>query len=203
MSMIRFFIYFKTKFPHLWNIAEVLNGTVINFTYHDLILNNIKGVLENYLNEKYIYRLLNSDDLETLHNFFKNQNHSQFKSFHPHSFDLASLKGILKNKSYFLLGVFDQDDLIGYFFLRCFVNKKSFMGRLVDIKYQGQGISKRMAKILHQSAWSSNLRIFSTISMNNISSLMSQKAVNNYKLIKKLDNEYILLEYIKSEEKPL
>ena len=64
-------------------------------------------------------------------------------------------------------------------------------------------LAKKMGKILHHIAWDSNFRVFGTASKENIKSLKSYQAINNYKIIKELNNGYIYFEYLKSEEKPI
>lgn len=199
--MIRWFLYIKRKFPSAWAFILFVNNIIFNFLFASRIkINGIK-VLNNYKNEKYTYRFLTLKDLYLLREFLQAQDQNQFTYFNPHKFDKQTLKNLLENSSSFLFGVFNQNKLIGYFFLRCYINKKCFIGRIVDKDYQGQGIAKKMSKILYHIAWSSNFRIFSTISKYNISSLKSHQAINNYKIIKELDNDYYLIEYIKSEEK--
>ena len=147
--------------------------------------------------------MLSKNDLPVLSIMLNTHDPVQIKFFEPHKFDLKTLERLFSNPSFFMFGVFDNDKIVGYFFLRCFLNKKSFMGRIVDMPYQGKGIAKNMARILHNFAWESDFRIFSTISKSNFKSLKSQLAVCNYKTIELLEDDYLLLEYLKSEEKQL
>ncbi len=95
-----------------------------------------------------------------------------------------------------MFGVFDgAAALVGYFFLRCFLNRKAFMGRIVSMTHRNKGIAKKMSKILHQIAWQSKFRIFSTIDPENIASLKSQAAVCDYTVIQTVSNGYLLIEY--------
>ena len=167
------------------------------------MIKNADVILKQYENEIYNYRFLIQSEIPRLHDFFNKQNQEQFSYFKPHDFDNSSLHRLFNNPSFLLFGVFDKDEIIGYFFLRCFINKQCFTGRIVDERYQGQGIAKKMGKILHHIAWTSNFRVFGTASNENIKSLKSYQAINNYRIIKELDNNYIYFEYLKSEEKPL
>lgn len=201
--MVQFMQYLKERFPFIWEILELINGMIFRIFFFNRFKRNSIQVLKEYENERYAYRSLMKTELEQLCDLFQRQDPEQFKYFKPHNFDLHSLHVLHKNPSNFLFGVFDQDQLIGYFFIRCFVNKVGFIGRIVDERYQGQGIAKRMAKIIYHITWSSDFRVFSTISKNNISSLKSHQAINNYRIVKELKNDYYFLEYLKSEEKPL
>lgn len=201
--MTRWFLYIKRKYPYLWAFILFINNAIFKILYTGRIKKNGIKVLNSYKNEKNTYKFLTLNDLDLLRTFLFAQNQDQFTYFKPHKFDIQTLKNLLRSPSSFLFGAFDQNKLIGYFFIRCYINKKCFIGRIVDEDYQGLGIAKQMSKILYHIAWSSRFRIFSTISKYNIRSLKSHQAINNYKIIKELENDYYLIEYIKSEEKSL
>ncbi len=195
--MIKFLIWFKRKFPSIWIIAESVNGLIFSFLHSKKLTKNLVENMEKQNDGQLVYRFIKFDDLKYLEAFFKEQDQEQFKFFKPHSFDVKTLKRLLKNPSFIMMGVFDGDKIAGYFFLRCFINSKVFVGRVVDGRYQGKGIAKTMAKIMHISAWSSKLRIFSTVSSENFASIFSHKAISEVVVREKLDNGYLLLEYLK------
>lgn len=201
--MIRHLLELKQKLPFIWKIIESINGVLFRLFYSNRIQRNALNNLHHYADEKYIYRLLSVQDLSDLYEMMKRQNQEQFEFFKPHSFDQATLYRLYNNPSFIMFGVFNESEIVGYFFLRCFFNKKSFTGRFVDENYQGQGISKRMGKILHNIAWDSGFRVFGTASKNNFKSLNSYQSINNFKIIKELDNDFIYFEYLKSEERGL
>lgn len=201
--MIKLFILLKKKVPFVWNFIEYINGLLFKLFFDSKIRNNAKIILKKFENEIFTYRFLTQHDLASLHNLFINQDQEQFRYFKPHDFDLATIQRLYKNPSFLMLGVFDNQKMIGYFFLRCFLNKKSFTGRIVDEQYQGQGIAKRMGKILHKTAWISNFRVFGTASRDNFKSISSYKSINNFRIIKELENNYIYFEYLQSEERPI
>lgn len=201
--MIKYLLKLKKAFPFLWVLIENANGVLFRFIYYKKILRCSKVILKDYSHEKFTYRFLLNSDLIALTLLFQRQSAEQFKYFKPHPFDYGTLRRLYNNPSFLMFGVFNDDVLVGYFFLRCFVNKKSFTGRFVDSAYQGHGISRRMGKILHQIAWNSKFRVFGTASRDNIKSINSYQSINNFKVIKELDNNFIFFEYLKSEEKPL
>jgi RimJ/RimL family protein N-acetyltransferase len=198
--MIKILISLKKKLPFFWMFIEYSNGLLFNLLFHKQIKKNALIVLKTYINEKYAYRFLTKNDLQALNELFQRQHQEQYKYFKPHKFDKKTLLRLLKNPSFFMFGVFDESKLAGYFFLRCFSNKKSFIGRLIDENYQGQGISKKMGKILLHIAWSSNFRVYATVSRDNIKSIYACQSINNFKIIKELDNNFIYFEYLESEE---
>jgi hypothetical protein len=201
--MIKLLIQLKKRLPFIWHFVEYINGVLFKSFFEARIRKNADVILKEFKNEEFSYRFLNVDDLISLHDLFVKQNQEQFRYFKPHDFDLATIKRLYKNPAFLMLGVFDNQRMVGYFFLRCFLNKKSFTGRIVDEQYQGKGIAKRMGKILHKTAWLSNFRVFGTASRDNFKSISSYKSINNFKIIKELDNNYIYFEYLQTEEKPI
>lgn len=198
--MISTLLKIKKRYPQLWNIVENINGIFFLFLYHKRIHACLKQNLEK-IKDNYSYRFLENADLNALQYFFSTQDKDQFKYFKPHNFDMNTLKRLMKNPSFFMMGVFDDKKLIGYFFLRCFINKQCFTGRIIDISYQGRGISKEMGRILLHSAWESKFRVFGTASIENIRSLASYKSIDDFKIISELENGYIYFEYLKEKEK--
>jgi hypothetical protein len=198
--MIKLLIALKKRLPFIWRFVEYINGLIFRVLFYKRLKRNAAKVLQDYTKEKFTYRFLAQNDLQALNELLQGQNQEQFRFFKPHKFDLKTLKRLFKNPSFFMFGVFNNNKLIGYFFLRCFANKKSFIGRLVDANYQGQGLGKIMGKILYQIAWSSGFRIFSTISIDNVASFNSHKANQNLKIVKELSDNYYLVEFVKSNQ---
>ena len=118
--------------------------------------------------------------------------------FEPHPVDYPALKKVLKTPSFFMLGVFDsKDELLGYFFLRCFLNKKCFVGRYVAGPHRNRGIGKTMNRILYHTAWDAGFRCFATFSPEN-KLIMKAHASNPCMQVRKtLSNGYLLVEFVK------
>lgn len=96
-----------------------------------------------------------------------------------------------------MMGVFDKKRLVGYFFLRCFWNRKCFVGRLIDEPYEGKGIGRVMNHIMYNIGWNAGFRVLSTISKKN--HLVMKSHANNPSMVvlKELDNDYLLVEFVK------
>ncbi len=199
--MIKFLVRIKKQFPFIWIIIESLNGILFSLFFANRIHNNLEKYISIYGNGSLHYRFLEESDLKKLEDFFLSQDEEQFKYYKPHAFDFKTLMRLFHNPSFFMMGVFDGEILAGYFFLRCFLNKHCFTGRIVDARYQGRGISKVMGRILLRAAWDSGFRVFGTASKENVKSLRSYKSINNFKIIKELDNGYIYFEYLENKEK--
>ena len=84
--------------------------------------------------------------------------------------------------------------IAGYFFMRSFVNGKTFKGYMVGIDHRGQGVAREMGIAMNRVAKELGLRMFKSISPENPASMAVTKKVNDIKIIKTLDNGDMLME---------
>ena len=192
----------RDKFGFLWNIIEWFNALVFAMT-HRAALKKIPEILQEF-SDKFTLRLAEPTDAAPLAKFFAEQPEEAFRFFKPHAFDEKTLSKIIKNKAFLTFLVWDGETIVGYFFLRCFMNGKSFRGRIVDYRWRNKGIAKQMGLTMNKIIAVLNVRLFGSISPDNYASLQSTKAVNDIRIIKILDNGYYYIEYLpknKSETK--
>gem|GEM_PF-3002831 len=130
----------RDRFGFLWNIVEWCNAFAFALT-HGSALRKIPGILEE-CSGQFTLRVAAPADAAPLAKFFAEQPEDAFKFFKPHAFDEKTLSKIIRNKSFLTFLVLDGEKIVGYFFLRCFVNGKSFRGKIVDYRYRGKGIAK-------------------------------------------------------------
>ena len=187
----------RDKFGFLWNIIEWLNALVFAMT-HRAALKKIPELLREF-SDKFTLRLAEPTDAVSLATFFAEQPEEAFKFFEPHAFDEKTLLRIIKNRAFLTFLVLDGEKIVGYFFLRCFVNGKSFRGRIVDYRWRNRGIAKLMGATMNKLIVLLHVRLFGSISPDNYASLQSTKAVNDIRVIKTLDNGYYYIEYLPKE----
>ena len=188
----------RDKFGFLWNIIEWCNAFVFVFT-HKNALKKIPEILKE-CSGQFTLRVAAPADAAPLAAFFAEQPEEAFKFFKPHAFDEKTLLKIIKNKAFLTFLVLDGEKIVGYFFLRCFVNRKSFRGRIVDYRWRNKGIAKLMGITMNKIIAVLNVRLFGSISPDNYASLQSTKAVNDIRVIKTLDNGYYYIEYLPKKE---
>lgn len=190
----------RDKFGFLWNIIEWCNALVFALT-HRAALKKIPEILQEF-SDKFTLRLAAPTDAAPLAKFFDEQPEEAFKFFKPHAFDENTLSKIIRNRAFLTFLVLDGEKIVGYFFLRCFMNGKSFRGKIVDYRYRGKGIAKLQGLAATKVASALKMRVFGTISPENYASLASSKAVNETRIIKTLENGYYYIEYLpKKDEK--
>ena len=194
--MVRILLYIKHNLPGIWRLTERINGFLFSLLYEDRFKKIIPDVLcASSLND-YTCRLLEMNDLHSLEAFLIKQPSERVEYFKPHGFNYNSLLEAYNNPAFFMFGIFKGEEMAGYFFLRCFLNKKSFVGRIISQNYEGKGIGKEMNRIMYNTGWNGGFRVLSTISKNN-NLVMRSHARNPYIVIRKeLKNNYVLVEFL-------
>lgn len=193
--MTAILIFIKHHIPFIWNIVEYINSQLFYILYRK----RLEFLGEKYLQSKDSVRILRIEDMVALSEFFNKQPADSFEYFKPHAFDYNSLVKKNKDKSFIMIGVFSNNEIIGYGFLRCFFNGKAFRGKIVDISHQGHGIAKQIGSVLTDMATLMHLRLFATISKDNAKSISSSSAVNKIKIMKELPGNYIYVEYLRKQ----
>ncbi|MBR6081590.1 MAG: transcriptional regulator [Salinivirgaceae bacterium] len=187
----------RDKFFFVWNAVEWVNSFFFVALRKRKLL-KISEILESFKDE-YEYRETSVNDVHILAKFFAEQPVESFEFFSPHAFDETALCRVIKNRAFLTFVVLDGDKIVGYFFLRCFMNGKAFRGKFVDYRYRGKGIAKRQGYAMTKIAQALNVRVFETISPENYASLASSKAVNEVRILKTLDNGYYYIEDLPKE----
>ena len=90
-----------------------------------------------------------------------------------------------------------NDKIAGYCFNRSFFHGKGFRGRMVDIDYRGKGLGTAMNKILDDVGFGIGLRLFESVSKDNIASYKSALSASNIKVVRELPHNELFLEIIK------
>lgn len=197
--MIRLLLYIKHNLPFLWRFAEKINGTLFRLLYKNRFDKIIPGIVGASSFTFYTVRQLCLHDLKSLEAFLGRQPGERVTYFNPHGFDYRSLLAVYNNPGFFMFGVYKEYEMAGYFFLRCFWNRKCFVGRLIDQQYEGRGIGKEMNRVMYNTGWRAGFRVLSTISRNNSLVMRSHASNPCIVVLKELKNNYILVEFLPGE----
>lgn len=189
--------FIKERFGFIWYMVEWGNATAFSLMKGN-VMKKIPLVLKK-CSDKYEIRVADVADVDGLVKFFANQPEEAFTFFKPHEFDVKAVKKVVKNKAFMTFVVKEQDEIVGYFFLRCFVNGKAFRGKMVDKDHQGRGIAKLMGVAMTKVATTLGVRMFGSISPENYASLASAKASNEVKIHKTLENGYYYIEFMEKK----
>lgn len=193
--------FIKDHLGFVWDGIEWGNAEVFGLQ-HRAALRRIPALLEA-LDGRFVVKSVEQEDVPVLERFFSEQPGGAFEFFRPHDFDAKSLAQLAGRKSFLMFIVKDEEEIVGYFFLRCFANGNAFKGRIVDYRHRNQGIAKLMGNIINEIVIALDMRLFTTISPDNFASLASTKAVNDIRIVKTLENGYYYIECTPKSTPPL
>ena len=193
--MVKLLIYLKHHLSFIWDMIEWVNSFLFGLFYGKRLKRSICRLDRSLLLDT-SYKILKLSDMPALADFFNRQPQESFRFFKPHKFDLHSLQKQNRNKAFLMLGWYERDVLAGYAFLRFFANKQAFRGKIVSPEYQGRGIAKEMGRVTTEICKKMNFRLFATISKDNVKSIASSRAVNDIRVVKELEDNYIYVEYL-------
>ena len=184
----------RDKLTWLWNIIDWVNGLVFSLRYGGILKDlALKEIPEGY-------KIVTIEDVATEHmvEFFNHQPEEAFTFFRPHGFDARSIKRLQKNGAFLGYVLIDNSNgqIAGYCFNRCFFHGVGYRGRMVDINYRGKGLGTALNKILNEVGFGIGLRLFETVSKDNVASYKSALSASNVKVVKEMPNNELYLEIL-------
>lgn len=188
----------KDKFGFLWDAIEWGNAEAFALMHHKA-MRGLPELLEE-CSGRYSLKLASADDVNRIKAFFEAQPEDAFRFFKPHDFDEKGIRKVVLNKSFLTFLAMDGDEIVGYFFMRSFVNGKTFKGYMVGIDHRGMGVAGEMGVAMNRVAKELGLRMFKSISPENPASMAVTKKVNDIKIIKTLNNGDMLIECLEKAD---
>ena len=192
----RVLLFIKHRLPWLWRPIDWLNTRLYVLLHRKRMAAAVHGAFSEFRLDGFEYRPLTPNDMGQLEDLLERQGTERLRYFQPHRFDLASLLKMQRNPAFLMFGAFRDEVLVGYFFLRCFWNRKCFVGRLIDKESEGNGIGRVMNQIMYHTAWRSGFRCMTTISRDNKLIMRSHANNPHARFVGPLDNGYILVEFV-------
>ena len=194
MSLYHIAHVIRDNFDWLWNLVEKANSWLFSLRFGK----NLKNFTFSTVPQGFDLMVLKDVSTEEMVNFFKRQPEEAFTYFRPHGFDETSLRRLQKSKAF--LGYILRDNvngkIAGYCFNRSFFHGQGFRGRMVDVEYRGKGLGTAMNKMLNEVGFGIGLRLFETVSKDNVASYKSAMSASNVKVVKKLPHNELYLEIL-------
>ena len=192
----RALLFVKHHVPIVWRMVEWLNASLFVSFHGRRLEDEAAQCFREFLLDGYVFRPVIYEDLRDLKNLLDKQSEERLEHFRPHDFDLQSLENSFRNPAFLMFGVFFQEDIVGYFFLRCFWNRRCFVGRLIDEHHDKQGIGRVMNQIMYHTAWRSAFKCHTTISKNNAQVMRSHANNPAVRVLRELPNNYLFIEFV-------
>lgn len=195
MSLYKIAHIVKDRLPFIWDGIEKVNEWLFVLRYGK----KVKSIAVTCVPEGYELVELKDIDTTLIVKFFEHQPGEAYTFFKPHGFDEKSIKRLQKNKSYLAYLLIDKANgqIAGYCFNRCFFQGKGFRGRMVDIDYRGKGLGTAMNKMLNEVGFGIGLRLFESVSKDNVASYRSALSASNVEVVKELPHNELYLEIVK------
>lgn len=194
----RALIFIKHRMPWVWAGIECLNSVLFVVLHRKRMQVQVDRAFGGFRLEGFDFRTLVDTDLAALETMIQSQGEQRLRYFQPHGFDRANLRRMHSSSAFLMFGVFKKDRIVGYFFLRCFWNRKCFVGRLIDEPFEGRGVGRVMSQIMYHAAWWSGFRCLTTISKHNSAVVRSHNRNPHARVVGELSNDYLLVEFTPS-----
>ena len=185
----------RDKLGWLWQLVERLNAWLFLMRYG----RRLDSFFFSEIPEGYELVLFRDVPIEKMVAFFEHQPEEAFTYFRPHAFDAKSINRLQKNRAFLAYVLIDKSNekIAGYCFNRCFFHGQGFRGRMVDIGYRGMGLGTAMNKLLNEVGLGIGLRLFETVSKDNVASYRSALSASHVKVVKELPNNELYLEILR------
>jgi hypothetical protein len=188
----------KHKMPWLWGVVEWLNARLFKLLHASRMERVVQQAFQQFTLPGFEFRPLAATDLDALSALIERQGEERVRYFQPHGFDVPALRRMFANPAFLMFGAWHQGQVVGYFFLRCFWNRRCFVGRLIDHEFERRGIGRVMNDIMYHIAWRSGFRCMTTISRQNRAVIRSHQRNAHAKVIGELPNDYLLVEFVEN-----
>ena len=184
----------KDKLPFIWDAIEKVNEWLFVLRYGK----NVTNLFVNSVPKGYDLVALRDVETTRIIKFFEHQPADAYTFFKPHGFDEKSIKRLQKNKSYLAYLLIDKANgqIVGYCFNRCFFQGKGFRGRMVDVNYRGKGLGTAMNKMLNEVGFGIGLKLFESVSKDNVASYRSALSASNVRVVQELPHNELFLEIL-------
>ena len=202
----------RDRMPCLWSVMERANSFLFSLRYG----NKLHGLCLTTVPDGYRIVPIREVPTELLVAFFSKQPPEAYTYFRPHGFDYCSIKALQENRSFLAFLLIDRcacvsdslsvpslASIAGYCFNRAFFHGKGFRGRMVDIGYRGRGLGTAMNRILNEVGFGIGLRLYETVSRDNIASYRSAIRASETLVVKEdKDKRELLLEIVDAKSMP-
>ena len=184
----------RDRLSWLWDFVEQINAGLFFMRYGRRLKNFTFSTTPGG------YEVIPLKDIPTekLVAFFNHQPEEAYTYFRPHGFDAVSIKKLQKSRAFLAYVLIDREKkkMAGYCFNRSFFHGVGFRGRMVDIEYRGKGLGIAMNKMLNEVGFGIGLRLFETVSKDNVASYKSAMSASNVKVVKELAYNELYLEIL-------
>ena len=190
--------FFRDKLPFVWDLIDILNSFLFSLRFGKKLKSMEKTVLQQYAEMSGMEVVCLRDvPTDKMAKFFAAQPEDAYTFFKPHGFDVKSLKKLQRNRSFLAYVLMENGQVAAYCFVRSFFIGKGFRGRMVGMDFRGRGLGTLMNKMMNDVGFGIGLRLFETVSKDNVASYRSALSASNVKIVEELEHNELYLEILK------
>ena len=189
--------FFRDKLPFIWDLIDIFNSSLFSLKYGRKLKRVEESVLMQYaLTSGFEIVRLKEVPMDKLEKFFAFQPEEAYTYFKPHGFDGKNLKKLQRNSSFLAYVLIENSHVAAYCFVRSFFIGKGFRGRMVGIDYRNRGLGTLLNKLMNDIWFGIGLRLFETVSRDNIASYRSALSASKIRIIAELEHNELYLEIL-------
>ena len=188
----------RDRFSWLWNILGVVLSWLFSIRYGRR-LKQIPIVLSKHSQQNPLglsLEALSRENVSALAKMLSEQPAEAFTYFRPHGFSLKELSILVRDSGFLAFVVKNGDQVVGYIFQRSFFWGKAYRGYITDFRWQRKGVNKLMNTCMTELSSLLGLKVYGTISPENVASLKSAESANEVKVVKTLQNGDYFVQYL-------
>ena len=188
----------RDRFSWLWNILGVVLSWLFSIRYGRR-LKQIPIVLSKHSQQNPFglsLEALSRENVSALAKMLSEQPDEAFAYFRPHGFSLKELSILVRDSGFLAFVVKNGDQVVGYIFQRSFFWGKAYRGYITDYRWQRKGVNKLMNTCMTELSSLLGLKVYGTISPENVASLKSAESANEVKVVKTLKNGDYFVQYL-------
>lgn len=192
--------FLRDKLPFIWDLIDLLNSALFSIRYGRKLKSVEVEVLSQYAGMSGMEVVCLRDvPTDKIAKFFAAQPEDAYTFFKPHGFDVKSLKKLQRNSSFLAYVLMNNGNIAAYCFIRSFFMGKGFRGRMVGMNFRGRGLGTLMNKLMNDIGFGIGLRLFETVSKDNIASYRSALSASRVKVVEELEHNELYLEILKED----
>ena len=187
----------RDKLPFIWDLIDLINSFLFFLKYGQKLKVVEQSVLQQYTQSSNMEIVrLKEVSTEKLVAFFAAQPKEAYTFFKPHGFDGKNLKKLQRNHSFLAYILMENGQVAAYCFVRSFFMGKGFRGRMVGMDFRGIGLGTLMNKLMNDIGFGIGLRLFETVSKDNVASYRSALSASKVKVVEEVDHNELYLEIL-------
>ena len=203
MKMDRLAYLIKYRLPFLFPLVELAAQKVTKIRFGRLFAKVVDDarLIGTIAGKTAEVRALKPEDEGLLSDYLLRLDEEHLEYFRPHNFDVKSVRIVLTSGTYLAYGLFVDEKMIGYAFLKASPTGSLYRGRIISREYCGRGAGKFLGEYLTWQASLTGLRVRTTVSRANVASRKSFGEGVEVRVISELPNNYELLEIAQKDAK--